>query len=617
MLHAVVALVLCLPTLGMHTPARHPGPEPLGTWAFIPSYELPLQAANRIGPRPVPPEAIHPPVAYEPEPLRFFGMPATDRYPVLLPNEALPSGSFSVELWVVDHVNQPVGMLAAARGRGPLDDTAWAIGYTEDRVFFGAGEGLASRIETPVKPLAFKKYWYHLIAVYDQAEQEIRLYVNGTMFGGVPFESAALLYGEDSHFEIAGYLSNEPFMRLGNLLHRAAVYGEALDDQHVAQQFSAFCSAIEEGLIAPGQFHFTAGPALNATATNSVSIVWEADRPASAVVEYGRSIPLEHRIEVPADGRIVKARLDGLEASTPYLYRITSTDAEGRSIESGLLTFKTAVTEDQAFSFAVIGDTESRPHINDRIAKLIWDQRPDFVINCGDLTDGGEEPHKFEWNLEYFLGMSQLASRIPIFPVPGNGESDLYWYDRFHDLPGEPGVYSFRFGNAEFFMLDSNRAEEEFREGGRQYEWLREKLAASDATWKFAAHHHPVYTSDEDDYGNTWRGEQSPLGDINVRRVMSLYEEFGVDAVFFGHLHTYERSWPVRGGQVNASEGVVYIQSGGAGGHLENFAPTRSWFKRQTMRGHHYCMLDIAGGTLEFRMYSTDGSLRDLMTLSK
>lgn len=610
--YAVLMLVLAAPA-----PDRHPGPEPLGMWSFIASYELPLHGANRIGPRPVPPQAMHPSVSYEPEPLRFFGMPATDRYPMLLPNESLPSGSFSVELWVVDHVNQPVGVLAAARGLGPLNDTAWAVGYSEDRAFFGAGEGLGSRIETPVKPLAFKKYWYHLIAVYDHDEQEIRLYVNGTMFGGVPVESSALPYTKDTHVEVAGYLSNEPFMQLGNLVHRAAVYGEALDEQHIAQQFSLFCDAITEGLIAPGQFHFTAGPALNATATDAVSIVWETDRPASAVVEYGTSLPLEHRIEVPADSRIAKIRLTGLDASTPYLYRITAADAEGRSIESGLLTFKTAVTRDQAFSFAVIGDTESRPHINDRIAKLIWEQRPDFVLNCGDLTDGGEEPHKFEWNFEYFLGMSQLASRIPIFPVPGNGESDLYWYQRYHDLPGEPGVYSFRFGNAEFFMLDSNRSEAEFREGGRQYEWLRERLIASDATWKFAAHHHPVYTSDENDYGDTWRGESSPLGDVNVRRIMSLYEEFGVDAVFFGHLHTFERSWPVREGQVDTDHGVIYIQSGGAGGHLEDFAPTRSWFKRQTMRGHHYCMLDIAGSTLEFRMYAADGSLRDVMTLSK
>lgn len=80
--------------------------------------------------------------------------------------------------------------------------------------------------------------------------------------------------------------------------------------------------------------------------------------------------------------------------------------SEGDTVATGSLSFKTAVRADSPVTFAVIGDTESRPHINHQIAKAIWGERPDFTICVGDLTDGGKEHHKFEWNLEYFLGMT-------------------------------------------------------------------------------------------------------------------------------------------------------------------------------------------------------------------
>jgi len=271
------------------------------------------------------------------------------------------------------------------------------------------------------------------------------------------------------------------------------------------------------------------------------------------------------------------------------------------------------VHDASAFSFAVIGDTEARPHINDRLAQAIWGERPHFVINVGDLTDGGQRPHRFEWTLEYFLGLNQLLGRIPTLPVPGNGESDLYWYQHYHALPPPHHYYTFGFGNAEFFLLDSNRP---LGPGSDQYDWLDRQLGRSNARWKFVAHHHPAYTSDEDDYGDTWRGG-SQLGDANVRGIVPLYEKHSVDIVFFGHLHTYERSWPIADGRVDLDRGVRYIQTGGAGGNLEDFTPTRNWFTTKLYRGHHYCLLNVFGGHLSFQMFDVEGRLRDAFELNK
>ncbi len=344
-------------------------------------------------------------------------------------------------------------------------------------------------------------------------------------------------------------------------------------------------------------------------------LTWETDRPASAILKYGTALPLDQEIRI-AEAKNIHQTVVDLVPGQRYFYQLEASDREGHTIRTDVLTAQMPPIHGEPLAFAVIGDTEGRPHINHQIAKQLWDQRPNLVLNVGDLTDGGQTEHKFEWNLEYFEGIGPLHGRIPVYPVAGNGESDLRWFSAYHRLPNDGAYYSFKAGDAEFFMLDSNKSEEEFKPGGKQYEWLKSGLEASTAKWKFAAHHHPVYTSDEDDYGDSWR-EDSYLGDPDVRPLEALYHQHGVDVVFYGHLHTYERTRPVRGGVVDHRNGVVYVQAGGAGGNLEDFAPTRSWFTAATMRGHHYLIFRLEGDVLYGTMHALDGSIRDQFELRK
>ncbi len=334
------------------------------------------------------------------------------------------------------------------------------------------------------------------------------------------------------------------------------------------------------------------------------------------MVKYGKRLPLEHTIELDEVEKIQELSLTGLSPATPYFYEVTALHPSGEKIESGILTFQTAVNEDDSYSFALMGDTEARPHINDHIGKLIWDERPNFIVNLGDLTDGGFEEHKFQWNYEYFTGTRPLHSRIPVFPVAGNGEGDLYWYRKYHKLPGDEEYYSFRYGNAEFFMLNSNEREREFIPGGKQYQWLEKALKNSTAIWKFVAHHHAPYSSDEDDYGNSWQ-DSTAYGDVSMRPIIPLYEKYGVDMVFFGHLHTYQRSLPLVEELVREDQGVVYVQCGGGGGNLEDFAPSRAWFSAKTYRGHHYATVTIHSKNLRLQVFDDRGRMKDLMDLKK
>lgn len=399
-------------------------------------------------------------------------------------------------------------------------------------------------------------------------------------------------------------------------MHTARVYDQALSSSEVRIRFDEQKHLVQEGILYPNLFHYTAGPYLNYVTQEAMSICWETDRDASASIEWGTTSEFGESAALEPLSRLQRYTISGLTADTAYFYRIHSTNSSGEKIDSGTLTFKTAAAPGAAFRFAVVGDTESRPHINDRLAKQIWGERPDFVINLGDLTDAGETAHRYEWTHEYFVGMTQLGSRVPVFAVPGNGESDLHWFKHYHNYPGNENYYSFQFGDAAFFMLDSNRRQEEFKPGGEQYVWLESQLAKCTSKWKFVCHHHATYTGEENDYGDTWNAS-SQYGDPFVRAIVPLYEKYHVDIAMFGHLHLYERSHPIRDGKVVSDAGTIHLLAGGGGGNLEDFAPTPAFFSAQTYRGHHFVTFEVVGDQLNMRMHATDGTIRDWFTLTK
>jgi len=161
-------------------------------------------------------------------------------------------------------------------------------------------------------------------------------------------------------------------------------------------------------------------------------------------------------------------------------------------------------------------------------------------------------------------------------------------------------------------MVDSNQP---LDPAGAIYQWLEADLAASTAPWKFVCHHHAPYSSDVDDYGDTSR-EKSVLGDLKVRQLVPLYERYGVDIVFYGHIHDYERTLPLRAGKYDPT-GVVYVQTGGAGGGLENYAPNRSAFTAKVLREHHFCNVVIAGNRLAFQAIDIKGRVFDQFEIKK
>ncbi len=370
----------------------------------------------------------------------------------------------------------------------------------------------------------------------------------------------------------------------------------------------------DEGTV---QVTFLVKPYLQRVTQDGVTILWETAEPAVSIVEYGAA-----RIgdEQPNLGELVETseaktlhmvRLGGLAAETAYFYRVRCRAANGAEVSSEIRAFKTAVRDESPFVFAAFSDSQDNPPVWERITRHAYNERPDFAIHAGDLVGVGAK--KSDWTAEFFPPAQDFMSRVPMFTILGNHEGDAPFYYDYFDNPAPEYYYTFDYGNARFFMLDSCRP---VTPGSPQYNWLAYELSHSDKTWNFVVHHHPPYTSDEDDYGDS-KVALAEEGDSDVRPLIELYERFNVDIVFYGHIHDYERSWPIRANQVDPERGVLYLQIGGSGGGLENYAPTRRWHMAKVRRCHHFCMIRVAGRSLSLQAFDDEWRLFDQYEINK
>ncbi|WP_373522374.1 metallophosphoesterase [Aquiflexum sp.] len=541
-------------------------------------------------------------VDYQIPMISSFGInqPISGVYKPFEVSEDFFSNPFAIEFLILDHVNQPVGM-----------DAIWTDGSSPQLIFLlydnkiqlkgKQGENWISKSQ----PAAYwKKYWTHIIISFDGIKSTVFVQGEKTM------ELDANILKNTGNFYLRSFLTNEPYMQLHDFLKQTALYQGSMDSGMINERFDKIKNQIESGKLFPDKFHLMAGPYLSHIQENAAQIVWETDEPSKSTVHFGEKLPLvEKKAAISSESAINSIVLTGLDAGTTYYYQVEMESDQGEKTMTPVLTFQTVKLKNEPFLFGIISDTESRPHINHRVGEMLWDERPDFLIHLGDLSDGGKKDHKFEWTMEYFQGIGPLTSRIPIATVPGNGDADLFWYSQYHPQTGEKGYYRFDYGEASLWMLNSN-LKKELQSGGKQYNWLKEELANSSSKWKFVVLHHAPYTSDEDDYGNTWAGPGNQ-GDTQLKDLVQLMESYKVDMVFYGHLHTYMRSHLIKGDKVDVENGVTYIQAGGTGGNLEDNAPTRTWFAAKNFRGFHYCTVQVVGEKLELRTYDLTGGMID------
>ncbi|MDY0354453.1 MAG: metallophosphoesterase [Sedimentisphaerales bacterium] len=503
-----------------------------------------------------------------------------------------------------------MGVIGAFQDNGDYE-RGWVLGARRGRPFFAvASEGAKSLTYLQTAKSVEAGKWYHLVGTYDGKVH--RLFVNGQLANESTVQQGKILYPSHAWYTIGAYRDDNEFDGMIGSLRMVAVYDEALGADRVRSRFEEVKASTELPAEVAAPSIISVGPYLQYATKTGITILWETSQEATSVVEFGEQTPLTNSVSAAGQGDLHEVRLENLKPQTNYFYRVVSVGPDGTESISDLYTFQTAVEDGSAFAFAGVSDTQNNPPVWGRISQLVFKERPNFLIHAGDIVGNGSRRH--EWTDEFLKPAHELMSRVPIFAILGNHDQDDANYYRYISNPAPEYRYTFTYGNAQFFLIDTNRS---VAPDSEQYKWLEQELARSTATWKFTVHHHPPYSSDENDYGDTWKGKSSPRGDLRLRPLVELYERFGVDICFFGHIHDYERTWPIRKDTVDPHGGVIYLQIGGAGGGLENYAPTRSWFTAKVRRDHHFVLVNVFGKTLQLQAIDQNGVLFDQVTLEK
>lgn len=534
----------------------------------------------------------------------------------------LPTRDFTVSAWVAIHQATEYGsIIGCAQDNGDAE-TGWILGYTKDAFTFalssaGVTDDQDGRL-TYVKakaPMALNT-WYHVAATYDG--RAMKLYVNGQLEGESRVQSGDIRYPTAAPYTIGCYKDDDEQFPMNGTLLEIRVLGRALTPAQIVEEFTPGVRLTNWQPELEKDQRFVVKPYLQAATTDGMTIMWETSRPGLGWVEYGERLPYSQKSAMPTKpGTMHEVRLTGLTAQTNYFYRVHTIDEDGKDLVGDELTFQTAVRPDSPYAFVVIGDTQKNKPVIEKLQAFAYTLRPNFEIHLGDVVDKGAD--KSEWTSELLEASWPLMSRVCMFPSIGNHEENHSLYYQYFSLPDPEFMYTYTYGNAQFFVLDTNKPVDTSSE---QYAWLERELAKSKATWKFVYHHHPVVSSDENDYGDLYK-TTSQFGDTKLKDLAPLFEKYGVDIDFNGHIHSYERTWPIvwRGpgeeSRVDLVKGVRYITSGGGGGGLESAGPSRAWFDQRVFRGHHICYLAIHDRTLQFQMFDLEGRLFDQMEIRK
>ena len=235
---------------------------------------------------------------------------------------------------------------------------------------------------------------------------------------------------------------------------------------------------------------------------------------------------------------------------------------------------------------AVIGDFGNGEQFQIDVAQQMVKSRAvfpfEFVITVGDNLLTGSQPSDFDKDFAVPY-KALLDAGVPFYAVLGNHDKTNERFYKPFNMNGA-NYYTFKKGNVRFFALDSNYLDP------KQTAWIGTQLReAGNGDWKICFFHHPLYSS-----GRT----HGPS--IDLRKVLEpLFVKYGVDAVFSGHEHVYERIRP--------QQGIYYFTEGASGelraGNLAPSAITAKGFDTDRT----FMMIEIAGDDMYFQTTSRLG----------
>ena len=379
--------------------------------------------------------------------------------------------------------------------------------------------------------------------------------------------------------------------------------------------------------------------------------------------------------------RVYTAALTGLVPGEKFLYRVLREakvvfQAEGLARKSA----------QQPQRFVVFGDCGQNNAPQKKVAYQTYLQKPDFVFITGDIVYSNGRISEYQKN--YFPiynadkpdpAVGAPLSRSTVFLAsPGNHDIlnrdltkfpdglgyFLYWDQPLNGPLGTVGAantptlsgsdenqkafltgagsayprmanFSFDCGNAHWTVLDADPYVDWNDKALR--DWVAKDLAAAkNATWRFVGFHQPGFNSSKSHFGEQY-----------MRVLSDVFEKGRVDIVFNGHVHNYQRSFPLTfiptpgqpakgmiagqwvldksfdGKTKTRPQGVIYLVTGAGGAGLYN---PEQQDKPDTLQAftdkyianiHSFTVVEINGKQMLIKQLDEDGKELDRFTITK
>lgn len=302
-------------------------------------------------------------------------------------------------------------------------------------------------------------------------------------------------------------------------------------------------------------------PYIQMMSPTAVTLRWQSEKAFSGVVRYGlKPDQLDKTQKETFTGEEHEIRLSGLQPATKYYY--DAGDVNNSNYKGNSFWFKTAPltkeNSNESVRFWVTGD-QGYPNIVQtqvRDAMLSWvKQNPrlnkdkpalDFWVTTGDNAYRSGSNDQFQAG--FFEPYKSLLRNVPVWPTYGNHDARRWVFFDIFSFPtkaesgglasGSEHYYSFDYANIHFVMLDTQESSLDIEDD--MLSWLKKDLQQTKQQWLITFFHHPPYTKGSHDSD---RRSDSGGRLIMVREnILPLLEHAGVDLIFSGHSHMYERS---------------------------------------------------------------------------
>lgn len=366
----------------------------------------------------------------------------------------------------------------------------------------------------------------------------------------------------------------------------------------------------------------------NATSnsTNSKNISWlssKADSDAKAILQIAKASDYESNgdsafkdytgtsklfsftgsavIEENRVVRINQATATGLSSGVKYVYRVG--DGENWSdVDSFTLTRRGTGT-----NLFIVGDTQADDITTvQNIVSQLANSGVNYSlgIQTGDLIEKASLYSDWLKGLNIFDGIGS----VDMMHVVGN-------HELFGDTEGDASEalfglqnkhhYSVQYGNVYVATIGYTESKSQLQ---ADLEWLKEDAKASNAKWKILTMHQPPY------YTNP-NGGNGPINEL----VPPVAEEVGIDFVFSGHDHSYARTAPLKGGEVDEKDGIVYYICGSTGEKSYSAVDNKDFHFEIVDQDYNaiYLTISTTDDTFTVQTHESDGSVIDTYTKSK